>query len=81
MLPIAHKFGFDWPMSADTVDADTAQLKTEARNLMHSPEWIKDFPTQRVRGIRPECWDPLDAETTFLNRFYELTQAKRLRAA
>lgn len=88
MAVIAEKFGFNWPVSEDTVDADKAQLKTEARHLLRSGgrDWIHLFPTTRVRGVVPKCWSPDEAKMRFLERFYELTedrdeQRTRLRAA
>lgn len=76
MATVARKFGVTWPVSGDTHDADRAQLKTEARHLLRSggKDWLKDFPTKRVRGIVPECWTPDQAKMQFLARYEELTE-------
>ncbi len=82
MSAVATKFGFDWPMSTDTHDADRTQLKAEARALLKSKgqDWVANFPTRRVRGRTPRCYRPQDARRYFLERYYEL-QAQGLRAA
>ena len=75
MEVIAKKYGFPWPLSEDTKDADAAQLKTEARHLLKSggKDWIDNFQTTRVRGIVPKCWSPKEAKAQFLRAFYHLT--------
>jgi 5'-deoxynucleotidase YfbR-like HD superfamily hydrolase len=76
MVVLAEKFGFNWPLSRDTKDADATQLKTEARHLLPSggKDWLGHFPTKRSRGIVPECWSPKQAKREFLNRFAELSK-------
>lgn len=78
MVAIARKYGFEWPVSPDTKDADAAQLKTEARHLLRSGgrDWLSHFPTSRVRGVVPHCWSPEQAKMKFLERFYELTEQR-----
>jgi uncharacterized protein len=76
MVAIGKLYGFNWPVSQDTKDADSTQLKTEARHLLPSGgrDWLHEFPTQRVRGVAPKCWTPDQAKMAFLERFYELTE-------
>lgn len=73
MEVISKTYGFDWPLSADTHDADKAQLKTEARHLLKSggKDWLHLFETERTRGIMPKCWTPDQAKMAFLERFEE----------
>lgn len=81
MNVIAGKYGFNWPVSEDTKDADAAQLKTEARHLLRSGgrDWLDHFPTRRVRGIVPHCYTPEQAKMRFMERFYELTEDRDVR--
>lgn len=73
MLTIAKQYGILWPVSADTKDADVAQLKTEARHLLPSKgkDWIPDYPSKRKGGVIPKCWTPDQAKMKFLERFEE----------
>jgi 5'-deoxynucleotidase YfbR-like HD superfamily hydrolase len=81
MNVIGEKYGFLWPVSEDTKDADRAQLKTEARHLLRSGgrDWLDNYTTKRVRGIVPHCWSPEQAKMRFLERFYELTEITNVR--
>lgn len=83
MRVIAQKFGFAWPISEDTKDADASMLKTEARNLLRTggKDWINNFPTDRQHGIKPLCWYPEEAELEFLDRFRKLTEVQDVRMA
>lgn len=78
MRVIADIFGFSWPVSADTKDADTFMLKAEAMQLMATGgrDWVDNFPTERVApmSVCVKGRPPAEAETLFLRRFLELTQ-------
>jgi hypothetical protein len=74
MRVASEKFGFSYPISANTKDADNAQLKTEALALLSTKgkDWVDDFPTKIKAGVAPECLSPKLAEAAFLERYYEL---------
>jgi hypothetical protein len=72
---INERFGIPYPFSDDLRDCDTAQLKTEARNLLADSSWTKHYPTKRRYGIVPSCLSPRRAKQLFLDTFQELTGA------
>lgn len=75
MQVIADKFGFDWPLNEDVKDADTTQLKTEAKYLLSTQgkDWASHYPTRGRNGKRPQCLPPLFAKNLFLKSFAEIT--------
>lgn len=75
MNAIAKKFGFAWPKSEDTDDADKAQLIEEAKALLNNPNWVDDpkyQPLKRKHGIMPMCLAPNDARELFIRRFRQV---------
>lgn len=77
MAVIAEKYGFSWPESEDTKDADTVMLKIEAMQLLGSGgrNWLHNFPTERSEnGYPPLAFlSPRGAKLAFLQRFNALT--------
>jgi hypothetical protein len=76
MKVICKKFGLEYPLSPDVKDADVAQLKTEARNLLKSrgESWTDNWRSDRPYGMVPKGWSPTLAKQNFLGRFRELYQ-------
>jgi hypothetical protein len=75
MNAIAKKFGFDWPKSEDTEDADRAMLIEEAKALLNNPDWVNDpkyHPLKRKFGIPPMCLAPNAARELFYKRFMQV---------
>jgi Predicted hydrolases of HD superfamily len=69
---ISKKFGIPFPFSENLKDVDTAQLKTEARNLLSDHSWVNNYPTKRKYGIIPACLPPKEAEELFIRTFGQL---------
>lgn len=71
---IADKFGLPWEMPEQVHAADYAMLRTEQVRLMpyceHTEAWGKDAHP----SVTIQCLSPMNAETQFLERFYELTR-------
>lgn len=78
MDAIANKFGFEWPMSAETANADLVMLSEEAKNLMpgKGDNWNmwEDIPRPGLLSwFKPACLSPTVAKRLFLQRFEYLT--------
>lgn len=78
MDAIANKFGFEWPMSKETANADLVMLSEEARNLMpgKGDNWNmwEDIPRPEIfPWFKPACLSPTVAKRLFLQRFEYLT--------
>ena len=74
MAAISRRFGFAWPMSAETERADLQMLCTEAHQLLvNGPraEWKLDW-RPHVRDFRIDPVAPAVAEKLFLHRFGEI---------
>ena len=78
MNVIANKFGFEWPISAETANADLVMLSEEAKNLMpgKGDNWNMwdDIPRPGpLSWFKPACLSPTVAKRLFLQRFEYLT--------
>ena len=72
---IAEKFGLNENLQQSTKDADNAVLMAERKVLMlplPGKPWLKDAPAD----VKIRCLPPEQAETEFLQRFYELTRER-----
>jgi len=75
MAIIAKKWGFAWPISADTHECDRIMLVEEAEALLNKCEWIEDYrPSSGRRGILPQCMSPTEAYEAFMTRYRQLTK-------
>lgn len=77
---VAKKWGFEWPMSADTHDCDRVMLIEEATHLLNNCDWINDpryQPKERRHGILPVGLSPDAAYAAFMTRYKQLTTVNK----
>jgi 5'-deoxynucleotidase YfbR-like HD superfamily hydrolase len=77
MKVISKKYGFQYPFNPDVHEADVAQLKEEAKNLLNDyPTWADEdryaTPT-KAYGVLPQSLTPKEAESLFLTAFESYT--------
>lgn len=75
MKVIAEKFGFEYPLNEDVKNADSTQLKSEAKHLLSSggKDWTMLFPTDGRNGKVPMCLAPAHAKALFLRTYEQIT--------